>query len=135
MKFSRENAKTIDQPSAKQVVHGLRQLKSAGRSTFANLESADGSFVQVAGGPGGCVLEWKDGRTGVPRRAYLEAPWAPFEDGTTLECRAGSIALRRDEWMRLETVLDSFVAFLEGREFPVALPWRELKWLRSPTSP
>lgn len=66
MIFTRENCKSVTAPSAKKLVLDLSRTKQS----FANLVAEDGSFVQVAGGPGLFLLERRE-LSGSHSRAYL----------------------------------------------------------------
>jgi len=124
--FEREGAASITNPTAARLVSELKKLKSYGKSSFASLTRPDGSYVQVAGGGVGCMLEWRDTRTNTQSRAFVESPTVPFEDGTELTFGGGRIPLRRDEWLNIARVTEVFVAFLAGEPFPPSIRWRDI---------
>lgn len=123
MKFEREGGAAIVEPSAKRIALEIRRLKSYGKSSFASLTRADGSYVQVAGGGVGCLVERRE--TGPLAGLHAEAD--------RLLCRrdrlvfgGGRIALLRDEWIRAEMVVGIFEAFRVGGPFPTEIGWRDV---------
>jgi hypothetical protein len=126
MTFEREGAPPVANPAAHRLGSELRKLKSYGHSSFAALTGADGSYVQVAGGGVGCMLEWRDTRNHLHRRAFLEVPVVPFQDETELTFGGGTIALRRDEWLNIQLVIEAFTAFSKGEAFPATIRWRDV---------
>jgi len=56
MIFTRENCKPIEAPTEAQVARSISLTKSS----FSALTSADGAYVQAAGGPGLFFIEWRD---------------------------------------------------------------------------
>jgi hypothetical protein len=119
MIFVRENCKPIAKPSADR----LRKEIALVKSSFASLTRDDGSYVQIAGGPGLFLLEHR----GAPghRRAYQENPVSPHPDGTTLECSAGSIPMNRADWLLRDQVAEVLLAFSLGSAWPTYVKWRE----------
>jgi hypothetical protein len=126
MTFERESVTPISDPSAKRVASEIRKLKSYGKSSFASLTREDGSYVQVAGGGVGCMVEKRDAAAQRQFRAFRRNPTVSFEDGTELVFGGGRIALRRDEWLNSNMVAEIFVAFLEDRPFPSEIDWRDM---------
>jgi hypothetical protein len=119
MNFFREHCKPILAPSATRLQKELGLVKSS----FASLTREDGSYVQVAGGPGLFLLECNDaaGRC----RAFQANPVAPHSDGTTLECSAGSIPMKQADWFLRHQVAEIFFAFSTGSPWPAYVQWRE----------
>jgi hypothetical protein len=126
MIFEREGRPPRSNPSAAFIVRELGKLRSVGRSHFAYLTAADGGYVQVAGSPGGMVIEKRDPPGGRHFRAYQATAVVPFPDGTTL-CFSGSeIPLAANEWFLLPQVVAVFTAFLEQRAEPDFVSWRDI---------
>jgi hypothetical protein len=126
MTFEREGTLPLSDPTATRLTSELKKLKSYGKSSFASLTGADGSYVQVAGGGVGCMVEWRDTGTNRHWRACVKEPTVSFEDGTELIFGGGRIPLRRDEWLNVRMVTEIFVCFLDGRPFPNAIAWRDM---------
>jgi hypothetical protein len=124
MIFVREHCKPISTPSATRLQRELAFV----RSSFASLTHKNGSYVQVAGGPGLFLLEQRD-PTG-HRRAFQAHPVAPHPDGTTLECSAGSIPMNRTDWFLRDQVAEVFLAFSVGRTWPPYVQWRECEFAK-----
>ena len=101
----------------------LQKELSLVKSSFASLTREDGSYVQVAGGPGLFLLEYKDAAG--QRRAFQANPVAPHPDGTTLECSAGSIPMKQADWFLRDQVAEIFLAFSAGHPWPAYVQWRE----------
>jgi hypothetical protein len=120
MIFARENCKPLSNPSAARLASELSRVKSS----FANLTSSDGTFVQVAGGPGLFLLEYQN--SSGHYRAFQNMPVASHPDGTTLECSAGSIPMARAEWFLQQQVAEVFRQFAEGQTWPPYVHWREV---------
>jgi len=121
MIFTRENCKSVTAPSVKKLALDLSRTKQS----FANLVAEDGSFVQVAGGPGLFLLERRE-LSGSHSRAYQDHPVAVHSDGTVLQSSAGNFNLAQDEWFLLKQVVEVFEAFSNGRPFPPYVRWRKL---------
>jgi hypothetical protein len=119
MIFVREHCKPIASPSGARIQKELALVKSS----FASLTSEDGSYLQVAGGPGLFLLEHKG--TAGHRRAFQINPVVPHPDGTTLECSAGSIPMNRADWFLRGQVTEVFEAFAVGGAWPAFVQWRE----------
>lgn len=122
--FTRERCRPIQEPTVRQIRHGLRLLRSYGRSSFAHLTRTDGTYLHVGGGGVTCVVERSDGSDAPQLRAYYMKPRVHFEDGTVLSFGAGKMELRRDEFLAIDTVAELFVAFAEGHPFPSDVGWR-----------
>ncbi len=128
MLFERENCKTIQNPSDKVIARELRRLKSYGRSSYASLTDPDskGSFIQVAGGGVGCLLEKRDAQAGIHYRAWQEKPIVPFENGTELCFSGGRVALKANEWFNIGQVIEVFTTFLRNEKDPSFIRWRDI---------
>jgi len=121
MIFTRENCKPVFAPGARKLALDLSRTKQS----FANLAAEDGSFIQVAGGPGLFLLERKE-PSGSHSRAYQDHPVAIHPDGTLLQSSAGNFNLAQDEWFLLRQVVEIFEAFSNGQPMPPYVRWREL---------
>lgn len=121
MIFTRENCKPIESPTGAQVARAISLTKAS----FSALTSADGAYVQAAGGPGLFFIEWRDA-TGRHHRGSQVTPVVPFPDGTPLSFSAGSVELASNEWFFAAQVNDVFGAFLAGKAFPSWLRWSVL---------
>ncbi len=86
----------------------LAKLCAYGESSYASLTSADGSYVQVAGGGAGCTVERHDSSAKKQYRAYTTTPVVSLPDGTELVFASGRIPLRHDEWLDIEVVTEIF---------------------------
>ena len=129
-----ENRPAVLEPSSKQMVRLLKGLRSYGPSSFATLSSHEMGFIQVAGGGVGCVLERRLHAKESLERAYLMRPVAVFPDGTRLQCNAGSIEMRSDEWFTIDQVVEVFCAFRAGEPLPAWVFWRDLSGRLFPSS-
>lgn len=128
MILERENAPPVVNPSGTRLSKELRKLRVSGPSSFASLTSERGEFLQVAGGRGGCLLEYKS-LDGEVFHGYQDVPVVPFPDGTVLVFTAGSVELARNEWFSMKQVVEVFVGWLEGRPWPSWLHWRNITGL------
>lgn len=128
MTFERENAKPIKNPSANVLARELKKLRNYGPSSFATLTADDGSYLQVAGGGVGCLLEKRDAKLGKQFRAWQESPVVPpdFKDGTFLCFSGGEIPLKRVEWFRITQIIEAFIAFNAGQPYPSHIQWRDI---------
>jgi hypothetical protein len=120
MIFTREHCKPLSNPSAARLASELSRVKSS----FASLTSGEGQYVQVAGGPGLFLLEYRNS-TG-HYRAFQNKPVVSHPDGTTLECSAGSISMARAEWFLLWQVTEVFQQFVASQAWPHYVYWREV---------
>ena len=93
--------------------------------SFASLTAEDGSFVQVAGGPGLFVLEYRDS-AGHHFRGFQETPVASHPDGTLLQTSAGSLSMAKADWFLVAQVSEAFASFLHSAPWPNVLHWRAL---------
>lgn len=121
MIFTRENCKPIESPSEAQVARSISLTKSS----FSALTSADGAYVQAAGGPGLFFIEWRDA-SGYHHRGSQTTPVVPFPDGTILSFSAGNVTLASGEWFLAAQVNEVFATFLAGKPFPSWLRWSAL---------
>jgi hypothetical protein len=121
MILTREHCQAVTGPSAKKLALELSRTKQS----FAHLAAADGSFVQVAGGPGLFLLERRDA-SGLHSRAFQSHPVASHPDGTLLQTSAGTFKLAQDEWFLLKQVVEVFAAFAAGEPSPSTVSWRKL---------
>lgn len=121
MIFLREGCKPILNPSAKQLAFELKRTKSS----YASLSAEDDSYVQVAGGPGLFVIEYRD-TVGQHFRGFQETPVAPHPDGTLLQTSAGSFAMAKADWFLIAQVSEAFASFLYSSPWPSVLHWRAL---------
>ena len=120
MRFEREGCKPIEDPSQARLKKELALTKSA----FASLTAPDGSYLQVAGGPGLFALEYRDS-SGRHFRGRQATPVVRFKDGTILSFSGGSLTMRRDEWFLIDQVAEIAGAFGLGVELPL-VEWKPL---------
>jgi hypothetical protein len=126
MRLEVEKKAPIDNVSDAKVRAEILALRSFGPSSFASVTDEQGNYLQVAGGGMTCMLERRDAASGRHYRAYNDTPSKVFPDGTILMFGGGKIALQSDEWFAASTVVEVFLSFLNGRELPVSLRWREV---------
>lgn len=114
MKFERENKKTIDPISEKQL---RRQLGYKDRydNEFAILSADDQSYIQMRGGGISCILEWFDRATMRCQRAYGDQELVCWKDSPFPK-----------DYLHISVVTEAFVAFLKGTPFPPELHWRDI---------
>ena len=113
MVFVREGCKPIVQPTEAQ----LKRALSLTKSSFASLSADDSSFLQVGGGPGLFVLEYRDA-AGRHFRARQELPVTRFEDGTTISFSGSTLKMAHREWFLIEQVCEVFFSFSTGASLP-----------------
>lgn len=121
MIFQREGCKPVASPSAAKLDLDLSRVKSS----FAHLSGPDGSYLQVAGGPGLFLLEYHDS-SGQHHRAMQEVARVPFPNGTVLQFSAGSITMDANEWFVRDQVVQVFSAFTAQAPWPSFVHWRPL---------
>ncbi len=121
-KFQRENCKPIDDPGARKLALELSRT----RMSFALLSSDEDQYIQVAGGPGLFLLERREA-DGAHYRAFQETPVASHPDGTALMFSGGRVKMAQRDWFLLHQVIDVFVAYAEGREFPALIQWKRVE--------
>ena len=127
MRFQRENCSIIDSPSKKMIEQQLKNMKSAGSSSFACLEAVNGSYVQIVGGPQLFAVECKD-KNGSHYRGYQEASSIPFPfpDGTQLVFSAGKLTLKQNEWFQAPQIAELLSGFVVKPEMPKLCGWSKL---------
>ena len=108
-----------------QVERALRSLKPYGARTYAILEHADGSFLQVAGGQVSACVERHD-KTG-HWRAYLPEAHPNYTTPITKSFGAGKLVVQPDEILWIEEVVRIFADYFSGQHFST-VNWRELDW-------
>lgn len=121
MIFQREACKPIASPSAARLDRELSFVKSS----FAHLTSADGSYLQMAGGPGLFLLEYRDS-AGQHHRAMQEVAKVPFPKGTVLQFSAGNVPMDSNEWFVRDQVVQVLLAFATRDPWPPFVQWRGL---------
>jgi hypothetical protein len=124
MRLEVEGKAAMQGPTKPQVVKALKSLRSYGPSSYASLTDANGNYVQVAGGGVTCMVERYDAVGHRRFRAFHDKPSPIRPDGTILSFRAGNIPMQSDEWFMSDQVIDLFVAFLNGEQFPSYVSWR-----------
>lgn len=124
MKLEAEGRPDIFEPLESQVVKVVNSLRSYGPTSYASLTDANGNYVQVAGGGVTCIIERYIAEDRRRFRAFHDKPSDIRPDGTILAFRAGNIPMRADEWFMSNQVVEVFVAFLNGKEFPAYVHWR-----------
>ncbi|VWC02479.1 hypothetical protein [Burkholderia lata] len=123
MKLNIEGKAEVIAPTPRQITHALKSLRSYGKSSYASLTDASGSYVQVAGGGVSCMIERFD-FAAQRWRAFHDKPSPVRPDGTILVFRAGNISMRSDEWFMVDQVVEVFLAFLNGAPYPSFIDWR-----------
>lgn len=121
-RFQRENCKPIDTPSERKLALELSRT----RMSFATLSRKEGQYIQVAGGPGLFLLERHES-DGTHYRAFQKTPVVSHPDGTRLMFSGGSVSMAQSDWLLLQQVIDAFVAYAEGQEFPVTVHWNRVE--------
>lgn len=111
----------------------LKNLKSYGLHSFASLQRADGSYIQVAGGRVTCIVEWRDIRTGQHWRAWLPTPRVAYTGQQTLMFGGGDMTMQPDEILFIDDVIVTFQAFFESCPFPSYIEWRNMNYLFADT--
>lgn len=96
-----------------------------GPCSFAFLTNANGDYVQVAGGRVTCMVERYIADDKRRFRAYHDKPNPVYPDGTILAFRGGNLTMKPDERFMSSKVIEIFVSFLEGQEFPSFVHWRD----------
>ena len=124
MIFEREGKASIANPTSGQVRRGISALRSYGPSSFASLTRDDGTYLQVGGGGGTCLLELYQADTAMRFRAFQDAKHPIFVDGTLLVFSAGEIPMQADEWFRADQISEVFLSFLNNEALPVYIHWR-----------
>jgi hypothetical protein len=126
IRLEAERKLPVDNPTEAKVRATIRSLKSYGPCSFASIVDEAGNYLQVAGGGVTCLLERRDAQSGKHFRGYHDKPSDVFPDGTRLVFGGGEVRLARDEWFDAPTIAEAFCAFLEGRELPLRIMWRDV---------
>ena len=121
MIFQRDACKPIKSPSAARLDRELSFIKSS----FAHLTSSDGSYLQIAGGPGLFLLEYRDS-AGQHHRAMQDVVKVPFPNGTILQFSAGNVPMDSNEWFVRDQVVQILSAFVTRAPWPSFIQWRVL---------
>ena len=121
MIFQREGCKPLPSPGAARLDRELSLVKSS----FAHLTSAEGAYLQVAGGPGLFLLEYREA-AGHHYRATQETPKVPFPNGTILQFSSGNVAMNANEWFVRDQVVQVLATFAAGAPWPPFIRWRAL---------
>lgn len=121
MIFQREGCKPLPSPGAARLDRELSFVKSS----FAHLTSVDGDYLQVAGGPGLFLIEYRDSG-GHHHRAMQELPKVPFPNGTILQFSSGNVAMDANEWFVRDQVVQVLASFAAGNPWPEFIQWRAL---------
>jgi len=129
MRFERQGCKPILNPTEAQ----LKRALSLTKSSFASLTATDESFMQVGGGPGLFVLEYRDS-SGHHFRARQASPVTRFEDGTTISFSGSTLKMANGEWFLVGQVSLVFAAFASGGQLPDFVQWKPLNELFSHAS-
>ncbi|EDN70227.1 hypothetical protein BGP_1974 [Beggiatoa sp. PS] len=132
MRLECENKWPIKNVSKKQVIRALKGLRSYGPSSFAVLNTDDGSYIQVAGGGVTCLLEKRETSTGKHYRAYHDFPSTPFPDGTILSFSGSRIVMRNNEWFNIEQIIEVFVTLLNQQNMPEFVKWQDITEIFKP---
>lgn len=126
MRLEVEKKQPIENVTDTKVTRAILALRSYGPSSFASLSDDKGNFLQVAGGGVTCMLERRDASSKRHYRAYNEERSKVFPDGTLLVFGGGKLPLQADEWFNAQVVVEVFLAFLNGRELPESIRWRDV---------
>ncbi|MCP4549320.1 MAG: hypothetical protein GY835_22940 [bacterium] len=121
MRFEREGKKPITTVSEAQLRRQL-SYKRGGDNTYAIIEDADGSYLQMLGGGVSCCLEWRDMKRRRHYRAFLAVPRVPWKEESLL----GSMSIKPEEVLAIEQVTVAFCAFLGSRILPPEIHWRDV---------
>jgi hypothetical protein len=121
MHFEREGRKATPVPSQAQLKRALEHVKSS----FASLTRDDGTYLQVAGGPGLFALERRDAN-GTHFRAKQLEPVVRFEDGTILAFSGGELRMKQAEWFLLDQIVEILGSFASSGEAPAYVEWQQL---------
>lgn len=121
MRFQRENCKPVDAPSERKLALELSRT----RMSFATLSGEGNQYIQVAGGPGLFLLERHE-VDGTHYRAFQKTAVVSHPDGTALMFSGGCVPMAQREWFLLQQVVDAFVAYAVGREFPADIQWNSV---------
>ena len=124
MIFERFSCKPIPNPSATRIAGELARVRMA----FATLTADSGAYLQVGGGPGLFVLEYRD-QDGQQWRASQQPPRVPFPDGTVLSFAGSEIRMAQEEWFVRDQVTEIFATFLANAETPTGIKWRRLDYV------
>jgi hypothetical protein len=126
MVLEREGCKPIRNPTTERIRSEIRRIRSTGPSSFACLQANNGDYIQVAGSPGGMLVEKREATTGRQFRGSQEVRRFPFPDGTTLSFAGNHIPLRAAEWFTVDQVVEILVAFMNSTSEPAFVQWRQL---------
>lgn len=126
MLLQAEGKTPVKFPTAKKVLAVIAALRSYGPCSFASITDPLGTYLQVGGGGQTCILERWPADCTCHFRAYTDRRSKVFEDGTVLAFSGGNIPMQSDEWLAADLVGEAFCAFLEGRELPSQIRWREM---------
>ncbi len=121
MQLDRLGCKPILNPTEKQIARALSLTKSS----FASLTAPDGAYLQVGGGPGLFMLEYRN-HEGKHFRGRQELPVVQFPDGTIISFTGNQIPLAQREWFLRQQIAEVFCAFSEGLALPSTVEWIEL---------
>jgi hypothetical protein len=124
--FEREGCKPVLDPTPERLRRELRRLRSNGPSSFACLQAENGDYLQVAGSPGGMLLEKREAAAGRQYRGSQDVWKVPFPDGTILSFAGSRIALRSNEWFTVDQVVEVMTSFARSAPMPSFLQWRGL---------
>lgn len=126
MRLEVEGQPPIENTSSAQVRSAIANLRSHGPSSFASLTDDNGNYLQVAGGGVTCMLERRDNFEGHHFRAFKKEKSKVFTDGTVLSFGGGKIMMRSDEWLTSSEVESVFLDFLNRKDFPKNIIWRDV---------
>lgn len=129
MRLTVQNYKPIENPNENDIKKLLYKLVLVSDHEFACLENSSGNFVQVAGGGITCMVELRDTATMKHFRGYDIKSKKHIPDGTKLRFAGQEIELHSDEWISNDKAIEVFVAFLNNKEYPDWLRWRDISSL------
>ncbi|MEW9306317.1 hypothetical protein [Labrys neptuniae] len=126
MRFEVEKKAPVENVKEAKIRAVLNSLRNYGPSSFASITDDIGNYLQVAGGGLHCMLERYDAKDNKFYRAYLDSKSKIFSDGTILAFGGGELKLLSDEWVSISIVIEAFVAFLNHKDLPSKIKWRDI---------
>lgn len=126
MQLELEGGGRVDNPSDWFLHDAIMMLRNEGPTSFAAVTDKKGNYVQVAGGPLGCVVERRVLKPLNHDRAHKEGADPTHGDGDKLKTGAGEISLRSDEWFTREEAAEIVMAFFKRKPWPSYVRWRSM---------
>ena len=130
MIFHRHNVKPVANASERMLKNHLHRLNMFGNSRYAHITDEEGNWLQVGGGRLYCFLERHDTGMDAFYRGWRTSPLdVPFPDPVDVTIDGGRVSVRKDEWFRIEEVIQIFVAFRNQRALPQWVCWKDISEL------